>query len=426
MICLLFGFFTLLMTTTKNNAKDGDIHGDKETNEESIIVLDASPSYSYTDLIMEISSGKPVDFLSIYKSHFYSICKSVAAPESVFEDMKSFMDSAYELSCIYLGVLFQHRRYQDIHKFASQIDFSGYKRECDYYTAKMIRYYYWAAKELNKVDIDEIYSLKAMNNSLGNRHSVLVLENAVLDFMIQHNPAILSEITNSTVVLEDADKSEATLYHFYLGYINLILGNYSTALTHLDEADILNQKRSMRLNITKCTIVTRLLMGEMDITYSYTEDLKPYYSLIGMVKRGEVKELENLLKTHHQEFNDSMKLYFVIRRLVSNTLREGIIKIASVYRKISMVDINALFGRDVTCLVHKIIQEGYIQCIVEDNILVRDESKRNILEHTNRDIRRIIDVRESIKRLVEYPETPLLTYERLVLDEEELLSKFEI
>ncbi|ORD93718.1 RPN3 [Enterospora canceri] len=386
----------------------------------------------YNTLINKLEKNEEVDFIKLYKIGFTTFMRTAPTTEEVFEQLKIHVHRAHELTPLYLSLLCSAKEFDKIYEFLSKINLSGSEREYDYFNSKCIRYYYWASKETGKLKLGELYTLLATNREFGNLCSILVLQNCLLDYFINFNSELLSEVVSNFTMTREieavAEKEEAALFYFYTGYAHLVLGNYRQSLQNLDEADILNRKKSLELNITKCSILCKLLQGELDIKYDYDDELLPYYNLIGTVKRGEIQKLDEILHSNFDEFVSKMKLYFVARRLVANALKEGIRKVANAYSRIRLEDVNGIFGKDVSCLVHRLITEAEINSKVEDGILIKNESSlsQNGGRRINDALKRIIDTREFIKKQMVYPEMPVLNYERLMEEENEMIQKFDI
>lgn len=369
---------------------------------------------------------------------FKVIYKNIENTDELLGRFKEkYITLMYELMPIYVGACFYKKQFQQIYSLIKNINLSGEKKEYDLFMSKIIGFYYWACVELNKYDINEFHSLKVKNTQYNNPHSILVIKNILLDFYINNKIEYLKYIVDDIVQTDNFIKlntfnTEKSLHCFYLGFSFLVLGNYSESLKYFDEADILNRKKSMELNIIKCSIVCKLLMGDMNIVYDYRKELSCYFALIGIVKRGEVNSLEELLKTNYDELNKRMKLLPIIQRLKANVLKEGIVQISQVYSKISIDDVNEIFKQDVSCLVHKLVLENEINSEIihhnEKYFLVKKENlvEKKMDRNINEEIKRIIEIREFIKKQMVYSDTPVLTYERLMEEEKELLEKYEV
>ena len=184
----------------------------------------------------------------------------------------------------------------------------------------------------------------------------------------------------------------------------------------------------MKINIIKCIIVTKLLLGESDIVnYKYSNSLDPYYQLITIVKNGQINDLDILLKKYKSEFLENTGLYFIIKRLMNNVLKEGIKKIATIYTKIKLDDINKILNRNITYLVYNCILNKEINSIIKNNILIKINSNTNSKQiNINNRIRKIINIREEIKKQTIYSEVPKLTYDRVIKEESDLNDQFGI
>lgn len=389
---------------------------------------------TYKDFIENLDK---IEWLQFFSRNFKKVVKSIEDPQVVVADMEgSYNKYLHELMVVYLGSLFYKREFKKIYNFVKQVDLSGEKKKYDLFYSKMIKYYYWSAIELDCCDIDEFHCLFNKNVQHENTHSVLVLNNVLLNFYMEKRVDYLDLVLKNVNFFgfnsHLNDVNELAMFYFNLGFSNLILGDYSSSLKYFDEADILNRYSTFSLNITKCTIVCKLLLGELNILYDYQKELAPYFMLIGIVKRGEIHKLDELLEEHKEEFNNRMKLFLIIKRLVSNVLKEGIRKIGIVYAKVSLNDINKIFMKDVSCLVHKVVLDGEIDSeIVKINnelYLVKKTSANKTKNNYNINdaIKRIINIREHIKKQMVYPDIPVLTYERLRDEETELIEKYDL
>ena len=388
--------------------------------------------------LFESIENDDIEFKTFYIKQYKRVVKSIEDPMQFFKMISEKQTKhLYELMPLCVGAFFYRRNFKAVFNFVKDVDLSGYKREYEFYISKLIKYYYWSCVELNCLNINEFHSLKVKNSQYGNKTCLLVLNNILMDYYINNKveylDLIIRDIEKEEFTLDIYCHGENALYYFYNGFANLLLGNYVRALKHFDEADIYNNKRSLYLNIVKCTIVTRLLLGDVNIVVDYNKELLPYFSLIGIVKRGEIDKLDELLHKNYEEFATKMRLLLVLRRLVTNVLKIGINEIARVYSKISLEQINKIFGMDVSCLVHKIILDGGIQNVIEekDKKLFLVKKSGCILSKcrnggVNDEINRIITIKNALKRQMNYKKTPPRSMESLTREKEEFEQKFSI
>ena len=164
--------------------------------------------------------------------------------------------------------------------------------------------------------------------------------------------------------------------------------------------------------IRKNMIICKLLMSDYEIFYPYTTKLKPYFSLIGAVKRAEISNFYSILDEYKEEFF-GMNLYFIIRKLVGNVLHEGLRKIASSYSKISVADICSILQVNVDFLIHSMIKEKFIKGFVHDGIFYSSTYVPSRI-HLGERIAEAVNLRKTIRSMMKYPEIVPLTYERVM------------
>lgn len=344
--------------------------------------------------------------LDDYKNSFDAIVRK-ESPDAIEKMVKDHPDSFAVLAPLLAGSLFMLHRFQDIYDLLSPVDLSGASRHLDYFNGKLIKYYYQSLKYLDKSMLP-LHDLLASNREYGNTYSTAVLTNCILDYQV--NSHIYQEIDEPIV-----DNEERSRYCFYHGVIKLVKGDYAQALTNFDECDILNRSVHLESMIKKHVIVTKLLVGDYSIFYPFRDDLRPYFSLIGAVRRAEVDVFYRLLEEHRDEYFRT-NLYFVIRRLIQNLIQEGLRKIAVCYSRIRVCDINRILGVNAEYLVYKTIREGVIHGYLEDGIfcsLYGNEGK----VHYGECVRKAIEVRNTLGHMIRYPEIVPLTYEKVFENE---------
>lgn len=340
------------------------------------------------------------ELVGLYSSNFDAIIRGVE-PEEVYKSLQELPNDLFVLSPLFVGSLFMRHRFQDIHDFLRDIDLYGSDRHLDFFNGKLLKYYYLSMKYLN-TGIDVLYKLMITNKEYGNEYSVSVLTNCILDFQI--NNGIYQEIEASI-----RDNEENARYAFYLGIISLVRGEYMGALNHFNRSDVLNRNRGLELKIKKYTIVCKLLLSDYCISYPYLDELRPYFSLIGAVRRAELGVFYGLVEEHKEEFF-SLNIYFVVRRLLGNLLQEGLRKVSICYSRISTEDMSRILGVNVDYLIHNAIKNKFIKGYVEDGIYHSSSSDGEKIRLGER-IREVVGVRNTITGMMDYPEIAPLTYE---------------
>lgn len=470
---------------TKNISKDNISEGNKEKKK----VLTQNNITTYEELSEIIEQGN-IDWNLFYLKRDYirtiqNICKQINKNETnitteqflsnLYNDIKSTKtDCLYEIMPIYLGACVFCKNYKNVFDLVSTINLCVFDSKNDLFMSKVIKYFYIASRNIDELSKNEKNTPKRLE--IGEyhkmlvsflvtnkcKHSILIVYNILLEWYllnkveyidilvedIKKNFGLQHSFKNyenkkiqSVGFLTNVDKFEECQFYFYLGYSHLIMGDYHQALKFFDEADILNRKKSMDLCITKCSILSKLLMGDTNLFYDYNKELSSYFAIIGIVKRGEINNLYAYLQ--NEEFTSGVKL--IISRLIPNVLKEGIIKVSEAYSIISFEQINDLFKykendstnkknktkkayvavKDLSSLVIELVNKGIINSRVEE-INGKLFLCKNKTEELNKElsltdkIRRVINIREFLKKQMEYPELGTLTYERILEEEQEI------
>lgn len=84
--------------------------------------------------------------------------------------------------------------------------------------------------------------------------------------------------------------------------------------------------------------------------------MKPYFSLIGAVKRVELENFQKVLEEFKEEYF-SMNLYFIVRRMINNVIQEGNYIITVWYSEIAIESIEMIC---IEYLIHKAIKDKII------------------------------------------------------------------
>lgn len=337
-----------------------------------------------------------------YKSIFETLTKT-ETPESISEFIQKNPNSFFCIAPILVGSLYRQERYQEILDFLKNVDLSGQNRALDFFNAKLIKYFYLSLKYLGK-PVDQLYRIMCTNKEYGNEYSIAVATNAILDTQINNH-------IYETAHLNTTDREERSKYLIYNGIISLVKGRYEEALKSFDEGDILNTNTTTVLLIKKYIIITKLLLGDCLVFYPYEDDLKPYFSLIGCVKRGDMETFYKLIEEHKAEYFKS-NLYFIIRRLAQKIALMGLKKITMCYSRIRIEDISKILGMNVESLVFKTIKDKEIKGFVENGVFY-SESDDVMKSHCGELIRKAIGVRKEIGRQMKYPEIVPLCYEKV-------------
>lgn len=358
---------------------------------------------SFSELIANIEELEYSDtLLQEYKSNFDTLIQT-EEPEVIEKALKEHPKHFMCIAPLLVGSWSLLHRFGDIYNLLNEIDLSGECRRLDYFNGKLIKYYYLCLKFLEK-PMDRLYAILNTNREYGNEYSVAVATNAVLDIQINnHVYMIIHE--------KIQDPQERCKYCFYLGVIYLIQGEYDTALRYLDESDISNESPKLDLYIKKYTIVCKLLLSDYTIFYPYDGRLRPYFSLIGCMKRGDIEKFYRLIEENKEEYF-RMNLYFVIRRLMENLGQEGLRKIAMCYSRIKIEDINRILGVNVNYLIHKTIKEGSVRGWVENGIFYSQNEGFSKMQFGEQ-IRRVVGVRKGIEKKMKYPAIVPLSYEKV-------------
>lgn len=341
---------------------------------------------------------------SLYRDSFNNIIREVD-PEAIYEVIKEDSNGLFYLLPLYTGALFVHRRFTEIYEFLQGIDLSGAACYDDFSNSKLIKYYYLSLKYLGK-DTRDLYSLLLSNRERENKYSVAVLRNCIFDSQINQN--IYYAVDDPV----DVTGEEGARHAFYLGYINLVWGRYEEARGFLAHAGVLARSRVLNTAIRKCMIVCKVLLSDYSISYPFSPALKPYFSLIGVARRGDSEAFEELLSLYKEEFF-SMNLYFVIRRCIKNLLLEGLRRISVCYSRITVESIGNILGSRIDYLLRAAVQKGVVKGYISDGIFYGGHSVSTPVD-IGEAIREVIDLREAVKSKIHYPAIPALTYERVV------------
>jgi hypothetical protein len=398
---------------------------------------------TFEDILPKLIEGK------VDEKFRNDLFKRIIKEEST-DNLLSLFNNHPEASCyicpLVLGSFFKDRKFEQILTFLkdSKINESfifGENRFLDFYTGRIVKYYYFALKHLNK-NITQIYNVLASNKEYENKYTIAVATNCILDYQINNNiyepigeellecnavgayttVGSCNDVSMCNVSGEfnlSGEKScnitgewgaERARLLFNLGVIYLVKGDCAKSLRLFDQSDILNKNSKLDLLIKKFTIICKLLLGDFSIFYPFMEELKPYFSLIGTIKRGQVKSFYSLLEEQKSEFF-SLNLYFVIRRLLKVVAQVGIKKIAICYSRIKLDDISEILGFNVNYLIYKTIKDMEIKGFIQDGIFYSQQEEFYRYQCGNQ-IKKTIEVRNEVKSLMEYPEILPLNYEK--------------
>jgi 26S proteasome regulatory subunit N3 len=361
------------------------------------------PMKSFEEIIKTVKFIQFDDrLIQDYRESFESIISNIS-PEQALETIQQMPESVFTLAPFYVGALCKLHRFEEIKSFLQRIDLSGSDRHLDYFNGLLLKYYYLSLKHCGE-SIVSLYKLKITNKEYNNEYSVAVITNSILDYQINNN-------IYQTIPEQIKDPEQKCLYSFYNGIIHLVKGEYKLSLSCFDEADTLNKARSLEMKIKKYTIICKLLQSDYSIFYPFSSKLTPYFSLIGAVKRAEISNLYSILDQYKEEFA-GMNLYFIIRRLVKNVLHEGLRRISVCYSRISLEDINSILKVNVDYLIHSMIKDKVIKGHVSDGIFYSENGKNEKLRIGHK-ITECINLRNSMRSLMKFPEIIPLTYENV-------------
>lgn len=341
-------------------------------------------------------------FIEEYRQSFKSIIKK-ETPESIEILLNESRETFFYFAPLYVGSLFENKRFQDIFDFLAEVDMYGQERSLDFFIGKLVKYFYLSLKQLQK-PITQLYTILCSNKEYGNKYTIAVATNAILDYQLNSH---IYEVIDEKI----EDKEEKCRYLFYLGFIYLVRGDYKKALGLFDESDILNASRTLDLLIRKCTIICKLHLGDFSIFYPYQDQLKPYFALIGCVKRGDIKTFYSLLEDQQAEYF-TVGLYFCVRRLLKIIAQVGLRKVAACYSRIKVCDISEIIGFNVECLLYKTIKDGEIKGFVQEGIFYSQQENFYRLQCGDQ-IHKAIEVRKHIQNMMKYPEIVPLTFEKV-------------
>lgn len=341
-------------------------------------------------------------YLEFYKSNFDDIIDKVPLDKIQEAVSDNCPDFHIHLLPLLLGSLNSFNKFHEIHELVEKIPLDRISCGMDYFYSKIIKYYYNSMKYLG-LNCDEFYKHLVIAREFNNKHCVSVLVNSLLDLQINNDVYV--------PINEDITGEERSVYNFYLGFIYLTKGEYQRALEHFDESDILSNNKKLDSLLTKYIIVTRLLLGDYDIFYPFKESLRPYFALIGAVKRGDLNDFNDTLKDNKKEFFDA-KLYFIVSRAITNVVKEGLRKITASCSRILVSDICKILKYNANFLLHKSIVQGGIKGYVSDGVFYSLADKSGEYSSSS-GLRHTIDVRKNILKIMKYPEMVPLTYEKI-------------
>ncbi len=378
-----------------------------------------------------------------YKDNFQRIIHDVE-PKTLLQHMKEYDEDELVLASLYIGSLFVRREFMSICEYVKGINLEGRYRHLDYFNSRVLKYYYPSLKYTGN-SIEVLYRLYATNREYGNHESVKVLTNCLLDYHINmgiylpiynnnNNPRLIgisnkikekeqrNKNNNMTIVCCDTrescieksyyngNNSENARYFLYHGIIHMVNGEYKEALCCFSRADVLQKKRGLELIVLKHTIICRLLVGDFVINCRYSPELEPYFSLVRCVKRADLMGFYKLLEKYREEYF-KLNLWFVVRRLVKNLLREGVRKISMCYSRISIEEISRILGTDARVLLEEALKNKFIDGYVQDGIYYGGNRFSGKEMSYGIKIRELISVKDEISKMMHYPEIIPLTYE---------------
>lgn len=341
--------------------------------------------------------------LQEYRNLFEETART-ETPESISDFINKNPDSFFCIAPILTASLYHRERYQEILDYTRNIDLSGQNRSLDFFNGKLIKYFHLSLKHLDK-PVDQLYRIMSTNKEYGNEYSIAITTNAILDSQINNH---IYETIHQNIV----DREERAKYCIYNGIISLIKGRYEEALLNFDEGDIINVNTVNALLIKKYTIITKLMLGDCTVFYPYEDELKPYFSLIGCVKRGDMETFYKLIEEYKEEYFKT-NLYFVVRRLTQKIALMGLKKITVCYSRIRIEDISKILRMNAESLVYKTLKDGDIKGFIEEGVFY-SQNGGVMKNHCGELIRTAIEVRKDIGRQMKYPEIEPLCFEKVI------------
>lgn len=343
---------------------------------------------------------------SYYKNNYTQIIHNVD-PEELNKRLDRQDENYTVLLALYVGALFVRRNFTEICSAITDVDLTGSDRRMDYFVAKLVKHYFSGLKHTSR-EIEIIYRLLATNREYGNNETVGVLTNCILSLEIG-----IGVFEPLKIVRPMTSCNENAKYYFYHGVAEMVLGNYTSALRYFAEADVQQQNKQIALAVQKNNIVCGLLAGNFAMRYRYVEELEPYFALVGSVKRAELGTFYAVLDKYKSEYF-SMNLWFVVRRLVKNLLREGVRKISTCYTRIPLNEISRILGTDARLLLEEALESNFITGHVEDGVYYAGCLRDRVDLSYSAAIREIVGVEEAIQKMMRYPEIFPLSYEQLL------------
>ncbi|ORD97884.1 RPN3 [Hepatospora eriocheir] len=317
------------------------------------------------------------------------------------------IDLNIECIPLVLGVFYKEGMFSEIEDMVETVN----RPNSNFIESFVIKYKYLVDKINNNVDIDELY--RELFNSRLYMKGQLV--NCILDYNINNN-------IYKTIDWVETDSNDInSYYYFYIGYINLILNNLDESLYNFNESEIfIKDNDELLLKINKYKILINVLKNNFNIKIS-DDSLNSYAELINYVSSGNIDELNRLLDTKKNEFiND--RVYFIIKRLLSNTLIQGIKSISLCYLRIKIDDISKLLKYNIEYLIRECIKDGIICGCIEDGVLIT--SKCQINNSSNKDIQSLILLKNTIYDNMIYNDIPVLNYEIVKKEADALEEKY--
>jgi 26S proteasome regulatory subunit N3 len=253
------------------------------------------------------------------------------------------------------------------------------RRTLDSLSAKV--YFYFARTHEKLGRITEIRNeLLQLQRTAVLRHNFdgqLVLLNLLLRNYLAANLYDQAEklASHTKFAEEKASTNEAARYHFYLGRINAVQLNYTSASTNLQKALRKGPRDTapgFRSIVTKFYIIVQLLLGEIPERHIFrtagiTKSLVPYLELTQAVRSGSVGNFQQVLNDHAQVWKND-NTFLLVQRLRHNVIKTGLKKISLAYSCISFQDIckklNLESAQDAEFIVAKAVSDGIIDATI--------------------------------------------------------------
>mmetsp|Transcript_4996 Transcript_4996/g.12935 ORF Transcript_4996/g.12935 Transcript_4996/m.12935 type:complete len:491 (+) Transcript_4996:44-1516(+) len=217
-----------------------------------------------------------------------------------------------------------------------------------------------------------------------------VLLNQLLRNFLEHNLIDQAQkLASKTALPESASNSEAARYLFYLGRIEAIQLEYSSAYANLELAIRKAPKGAVGFlqAANKLAVIVKMLLGEIPTRETFNGEgvrrsLKPYLALTQAVRVGDLARFSAVVQQFRPTFEQD-KNYTLILRLRHNVIKTGVRMISVSYSRISLADVAAKLQLDgpeeAEYIVAKAIRDEVIDAsIVHEEGYVRSNDMLDV------------------------------------------------